>query len=155
MLLSLFFFPGFITRIHNYDPNLLNMNHTLILISIWQIVDCSARVLTEWFIFPRDHDKLWIPTWLRIVFIPFVMIAVYTTWFYYNSVSYLITALVAFTHGYFGTLCMMSGPKRVLPEDSTDAGVLMAFFLQLGIFVGVNLATIVLLIIEGPRALNL
>jgi len=118
-------------------------------------VDCSGRIITRWWIFPENHERLWIPTWLRVIFIPFVIIYVYTDIFRFNALSYIITIFLAFTHGYFSTVCMMSAPKRVPDNQSTNSGILMAFFLQLGIFVGVNLATVLLLIIEGPSALGL
>jgi len=154
MLLSLFLYP-FVIHMRNYDSYLHRTKHALFIIVIWQVMDFFGRLLTRWCIFPKTHDKFWIPTWLRVLFIPFVMIYVYTDCFRFNALAYIITALVAFTHGYFSTLCMVYAPKRVPADQSMNTGILMAFFLQLGIFVGVNLSTVILLIIEGPSVLGL
>jgi len=154
MVISLFLYP-FMTRMRNYDIFLYRTRHTLIIILIWQIADFFGRLLTRWCVYPSTHDRFWIPTWLRVLFIPFVMIYVYTDCFRFNALAYIITALLAFTHGYYSTLCMMFAPKRVPVDQSTNTGIIMAFFLQLGVFVGVNLATVILLVIEGPSALGL
>jgi len=147
-LITLVLFPGFTTRIHNYDHNLIPANHALILISIFQLMDLVGRTIPKWIVFP-SADKLWLPTWLRVIFIPLFMISIYTDWFPHNAISYTVMILFALTNGYISTLLVMSGPNRVSLMDSKTAGTLMSVFLQLGIFLGVNLAMILVVILEG------
>jgi len=152
-LLTLTIFPGFTTKIRNYNPELSIANNNLILISIFPIIDVVGRTLPKWIIFPTSPDKLWIPTWSRVIFIPLFFICIYTDWFPYNEISYIFMVVFALTNGYFSTLCMMAGPMRVpLGESQKLAGSFMGFFLQFGIFLGVHVAIILLLIIEGPNA---
>lgn len=77
---------------------------------------------------------------------------VYGSIFSNNIFPYVFMSIMALTNGYFSTLGMMNGPSRVNPREQQTAGQLMSFMLQFGIFVGVHLAMILLLIIEGPHA---
>jgi len=151
-LLTLTIFPGFTTKIRNYIPSLSSGNNALIIITIFQLVDSVGRTLPKWIIFPKSPDNLRYPCWFRIIFIPLFFISIYTDWFPYNEISYIVMTLFSLTNGYFGTLCMMAGPNRVKISDSKTAGALMAFSLQFGIFLGVNMAIILLVIIQGPSS---
>ncbi|KAL5022672.1 hypothetical protein ScPMuIL_001827 [Solemya velum] len=92
---------------------------------------------------------VWIPVLLRGLFIPFFLmcnfnpasrtIPVIIT----NDYVYIIgSAVMAFTGGYFSSLCMMYGPKQVNPEVAGVAGMLMGFFLVMGITIGVNFSLV-------------
>ncbi|XP_041369044.1 equilibrative nucleoside transporter 1-like [Gigantopelta aegis] len=89
---------------------------------------------------------LWIPVLLRgLIFIPFFLFCNYRpevrTLPVLISNDYVYIAggvLMAFTSGYFSSLAMMYAPKQVEPENAGTAGMMMAFFLVLGIVCGIN-----------------
>jgi len=149
-LISLTFYPGFTLMMKNNDVKSFSKNnYMLVLISIFQLFDFIGRTLPKWVIIPNNPNLLWIPSLLRVVCIPLFIIAIYTDWFPSNYISFLIVAVFAWSNGYFGTLLMMSGPQRVVPRESKNAGILMGCLLQVGVFIGVHLAMILMISIEG------
>jgi equilibrative nucleoside transporter 1/2/3 len=94
---------------------------------------------------PKPGPKyLWIPVFLRLLFIPFFLFCNFNpenrAWpvLIPNDYVYWVGAmLLGFTSGYFSSLCMMFAPKSVKPEDAEMAGMMAAFFLIFGIFSGV------------------
>ncbi|XP_046369024.1 equilibrative nucleoside transporter 1-like [Haliotis rufescens] len=89
---------------------------------------------------------VWIPIVIRgLFFIPFYVLCNFRPEvrtipvLINNDYVYIIgAALMAFTSGYFSSLCMMYAPKQVAPENAGTAGMMMAFFLVLGISCGIN-----------------
>jgi len=153
--MTLFVFPGFTTLVRNYDKaNLSTANFIVILISLFQFWDTVGRTLPKWLQFGSLQRFLPIPIWLRFLFIPLFMISIYTDYFPYNSISYIVMSLFALSNGYFSTLCMMYGPVRVEPSEARIAGTLMGFFLQIGVFSGVHLAMMVMFLVEGNPVQN-
>jgi len=63
--------------------------------------------------------------------------------------------LLAFTNGYCGTLSMMFGPKNVEPHEREHAGIIMSFSLNVGIFIAVHFAFLLLYLIEGNVGFSL
>lgn len=88
----------------------------------------------------------WIPITLRLLFIPFFMFCNFNPTsrnlpvIITNDYVYIVGAIaLAVTSGYFSSLAMMYGPDSVKnPEHKGVAGMMGAFFLVLGIFVGVT-----------------
>lgn len=67
-----------------------------------------------------------------------------------NDFAYWAGGIVlAFTSGYFSSLCMMYAPSNVEPEHQGVAGMMAAFFLICGIFGGVLFSLVMALIIEN------
>ena len=88
---------------------------------------------------------VWIPVALRLFFIPFFMFCNYKVQdrgfpvLINNDYVYIIAGiLMAFTSGYFSSLCMMYAPSTVSAPNQGIAGMMAAFFLILGIVCGVN-----------------
>uniref|UniRef100_A0A0N4ZGL6 Equilibrative nucleoside transporter 1 n=1 Tax=Parastrongyloides trichosuri TaxID=131310 RepID=A0A0N4ZGL6_PARTI len=88
--------------------------------------------------------KLWIPVYLRTLFIPFFFFCNYRpelrTWpvFITNEWIYLLGGIVmSFTSGYLSSLGMMYAPRSVPVSKSSIAGMMSAFFLILGITSGI------------------
>lgn len=106
--------------------------------------------LTSEFIRWPGPKHVWIPILLRgLVLIPVYVLCNYqpigaTRRFpvlIENDIVFIIAGIVmAFTSGYYSSLTMMYGPKQVEPEMAGRAGMMMAFFLVLGITTGVNLS---------------
>ena len=57
-----------------------------------------------------------------------------------DAAAVAIMAVFALTNGYFASLAMMQGPQGVREKDREAAGVMLAFWLQLGILVGSQVA---------------
>nr|XP_027198136.1 equilibrative nucleoside transporter 1-like isoform X2 [Dermatophagoides pteronyssinus] len=95
-------------------------------------------------------DRLWIPIVSRVLFIPFFMLSNYAPdrrkWpvFIQSDLLYLFgSILMAFSSGYYSSLCMMYAPQSAPdPKYAGTAGMMAAASLILGIFTGVNFSTI-------------
>ena len=86
----------------------------------------------------------WLPLmcFLRVAFIPLFMFCnyqprVHTKAYFMNDwIPAVLNLCFSISNGYLGSLCMMFGPKRVLPEHAETAGTIMAFFLTFGLSLG-------------------
>jgi len=87
---------------------------------------------------------VWLPVLLRGLFIPFFMFCNFRPEsrrlpvLFANDYVYIFGGiLMAFTSGYFSSLTMMYAPQNVPPQHQGTAGMMAAFFLIMGIFLGV------------------
>ncbi|KAM8841840.1 equilibrative nucleoside transporter 1-like isoform 1-T2 [Synchiropus picturatus] len=82
----------------------------------------------------------------RVVFVPLFMLCnvqprfQLPIFFHHDGWFILFMVLFAFSNGYLASLCMCFGPKKVLPHEAESAGVIMAFFLTLGLALGAGLS---------------
>jgi len=101
-------------------------------------------------------NLVWIPVVLRVLFIPFFMfcnarpesrmLPVLIT----NEYVYILGGiLLAFTSGYYSSLTMMYAPGCVEPRYQPYAGMMAAFSLITGIFLGVLFASPLTLMIDN------
>uniref|UniRef100_A0A0B7AUL4 Equilibrative nucleoside transporter 1 n=3 Tax=Arion vulgaris TaxID=1028688 RepID=A0A0B7AUL4_9EUPU len=60
----------------------------------------------------------------------------------YDSVFIVSAILFSFTSGYCSSLVMMYAPKCVAPNDSANAGMVMALFLVFGVLCGINFSRV-------------
>jgi len=151
LFITLTLFPGFTTMIRNYDKSLSNENFRTILINVFQVCDFIGRFVPKWILFP-SMKYLWIPVWSRLIYIPLILIPVYSDLFPSNYVAYTVIVLFSLSNGYWTTLAVIYGPMRVDRKHVESASILMGYALQVGVFMGVHLAMILLLIIEGEKA---
>uniref|UniRef100_A0A0K0EIW1 Equilibrative nucleoside transporter 1 n=1 Tax=Strongyloides stercoralis TaxID=6248 RepID=A0A0K0EIW1_STRER len=105
--------------------------------------------------------KLWIPVYLRILFIPFFFFCNYRptlrTWpvLIVNEWIYLFGGIVmSFTSGYLSSLGMMYAPRTVHISKSSIAGMMSAFFLILGITSGIIFTFLVTYVADNLGPLN-
>lgn len=108
--------------------------------------------LTSEFVRWPGPKRVWIPILLRgLVLIPVYVLCNYQPIgadrrfpvLIENDIVFIIAGIVmAFTSGYYSSLTMMYGPKQVEPEMAGRAGMMMAFFLVLGITTGVNFSLV-------------
>lgn len=108
-----------------------------------------GNLTSEWIKWPGPR-RVWIPIVLRaIILIPIYVLCNYQPFgferrfpvYIQSDVVFIIAGIVmAFTSGYYSSLTMMYGPKEVEPSMMGRAGMMMAFFLVLGITSGVNLS---------------
>lgn len=114
-----------------------------------------GNVFPNWITWPGP-DKLWIPVFARLAFIPFFLFCNYNpatrTWpvYFGNDWFYVIGGMfLGLTSGYYSSLAMMYAPRTVSdPDHAPIAGMMAAFFLILGIFLGVNFSLVLSSIIE-------
>ncbi|KAL8613124.1 hypothetical protein ACOMHN_035065 [Nucella lapillus] len=98
---------------------------------------------------------VWLPVLLRSAFIPVYLLCNFRpddrAWpvLIDNDYGYIVAgALMAFTGGYFSSLCMMYAPKKVDAQNAGTAGMMMALFLALGILSGVNASRLLASLIQ-------
>lgn len=115
-----------------------------------------GNVFPMWFKFPRSPRPTIIPVLLRFVFIPFFLLCnfrphnrIYES--YFDDYAYIAGMVIfALTHGYYSSLTMMYSTSGVHPKHTGLAGMMAAFFLVLGIFVGGNCIFFVNTFLVGP-----
>lgn len=90
----------------------------------------------------RHRNKILVVCAFRVVFIPLIFFCniqprVYTGTYFGNDFWPLIFILtLGLTNGYFSTLCMMYGPKRVESRYAEYAGTFMSVSLTVGLAAG-------------------
>lgn len=111
---------------------------------LYNFADWCGRQITAWIQVPGPKSKL-LPTLvlLRTVFLPLFILSNYQPRAHIRTVVFdrdiypvVFTALLGLSNGYLGTLVIVYGPKIVPKELAEAAGVVMTFYLMLGLAVG-------------------
>ncbi|XP_037256271.1 equilibrative nucleoside transporter 3 [Falco rusticolus] len=111
---------------------------------LYNFADWCGRQVTAWIQVPGPKSKL-LPALvlLRTIFLPLFILSNYQPRAHIQAVVFnrdvypvVFTALLGLSNGYLGTLVMVYGPKIVPKELAEAAGVLMTFYLMLGLAVG-------------------
>lgn len=154
---SLVCFPAIQADIRPSDPNLFipsNLYTPITTFLFFNLFATLGNVATEWIRKPGPKYVI-IPILLRILFIPFFMFCnfrpeIRTLPIYIdNDYAYFAGAItMAFTSGYFSSLCMMYAPSLVDPKWAGTAAMISAFFLIFGIVSGVNFTLVIAKIVE-------
>ncbi|KAH9398180.1 Nucleoside transmembrane transporter [Tyrophagus putrescentiae] len=107
-----------------------------------------GNFLPRWFQFPGPNH-LWIAVVLRLLFIPFFLMANFAPatriWpvLINSDVMFVVgQSLLGLTTGYFCSLCMIYAPSSVEAKHSGTAGMMAAASLVMGIFAGVNFSAL-------------
>ncbi|CAN8028595.1 unnamed protein product [Ixodes persulcatus] len=111
-----------------------------------------GSILPTWIRWPGPRF-LWVPVVLRLVFLPIFLLCNYLpkerqlpVWIASDWAYMVAMAVFAWSSGYLSSLAMMYAPRVVRsPQHAPVAGMMAAFCLVLGIFVGGNAAFL------GPR----
>ncbi|XP_052350908.1 equilibrative nucleoside transporter 3 isoform X1 [Oncorhynchus keta] len=111
---------------------------------LYNVADFCGRQATAWLQVPGPTSRV-LPALVlsRTVLVPLLMFCNYqprdhlhTVLFSHDLFPVFFICLLGITNGYLGTLPMIYGPK-VVPRDLAEpAGVVMSFFLTLGLAVG-------------------
>ncbi|XP_070295126.1 equilibrative nucleoside transporter 3, partial [Salvelinus sp. IW2-2015] len=111
---------------------------------LYNVADFCGRQATAWLQVPGPTSRV-LPALVlsRTVLVPLLMFCNYqprdhlhTVLFNHDLFPVFFICLLGITNGYLGTLPMIYGPK-VVPRDLAEpAGVVMSFFLTLGLAVG-------------------
>uniref|UniRef100_A0A8C6K7B5 Solute carrier family 29 member 1 (Augustine blood group) n=1 Tax=Nothobranchius furzeri TaxID=105023 RepID=A0A8C6K7B5_NOTFU len=109
---------------------------------LFNVMDWAGRSLTAICMWP-GKDSLWLPVLvgLRVVFIPLFMLCNVQprhlpVLFAHDAWYIVFMVLFSFSNGYLASLCMCFGPKKVPSHQAETAGIIMAFFLALGLALG-------------------
>ncbi|CAB3410163.1 unnamed protein product [Caenorhabditis bovis] len=101
-------------------------------------------------------NKLWIPVYLRLLYIPFFAMCnflpatrTFPVWFPSTWLYVIVGATMSFGSGYFSGLAMMYAPRSVDPSRAQTAGMMAGFSLILGIVVGLLFTIVVKAIITA------
>ncbi|XP_051838159.1 equilibrative nucleoside transporter 3 [Antechinus flavipes] len=111
---------------------------------LYNVADLCGRQIPAWIQIPGPKSKL-LPTLvlLRTFFVPLFIFCNYQPRLhldkvFFNSDVYpcIFISLVGFSNGYLSTLALIYGP-RIMPKELAEAtGVLMSFYLCLGLALG-------------------
>ncbi|XP_042358430.1 equilibrative nucleoside transporter 3 [Plectropomus leopardus] len=111
---------------------------------LYNLADFCGRQATAWLQVPGPTSRV-LPVLVvcRSVMVPFLMFCNYqprdhlhTVLFAHDAYPVVFNCLLGLTNGYLGTLPMIYGPKVVPRELAEATGVVMSFFLTLGLAVG-------------------
>ncbi|NXS53799.1 S29A3 protein, partial [Brachypteracias leptosomus] len=111
---------------------------------LYNFADWCGRQITAWIQVPGPKSKL-LPVLilLRTIFLPLFILSNYqprahiqTVVFHQDVYPVVFTVLLGLSNGYLGTLVMVYGPKIVPKELAEAVGVVMTFYLMLGLAVG-------------------
>ncbi|XP_006630614.2 equilibrative nucleoside transporter 3 [Lepisosteus oculatus] len=111
---------------------------------LYNAADFCGRQATAWVQVPGPRSRL-LPSLvlLRTALVPLFMFCNYqprdhlqTVFFAQDVYPVVFISLLGLTNGYLGTLPMIYGPKVVRRDLAEAAGVVMSFFLMLGLAIG-------------------
>lgn len=111
---------------------------------LYNVADFCGRQATMWLQVPGPTSRV-LPTLVlcRSVIVPLFMFCnfqprnhVHTVLFTHDAFPVAFNCLLGLSNGYLGTLPMIYGPKVVPRELAEATGVVMSFFLMLGLAVG-------------------
>lgn len=111
---------------------------------LYNVADFSGRQITAWLQVPGP-TSLMLPAMAlsRTVLVPLFMFCNYqprhhmhNVFFAHDIFPILFVCILGLSNGYLGTLPMIYGPKVVPRELAEAAGVVMSFFLTLGLAAG-------------------
>ncbi|KAM6956774.1 equilibrative nucleoside transporter 3 [Aplochiton taeniatus] len=111
---------------------------------LYNVADFSGRQITAWLQIPGPTSRL-LPVLVmsRTIMVPLLMLCnfqprdhLHTVLFNQDVFPVVFICLLGLTNGYLGTLPMIYGPKVVPRELAEATGVVMSFFLTLGLALG-------------------
>lgn len=121
---------------------------------IFNVMAMIGNLLSTWTTWPGKR-RVWILVIIRLAFIPFFLFCNFNPktrhWpvLIENDLVYMVgNVLLGLSSGYLSSLCMMFASSDLKSEEAPKAGMLAAFFLVFGIFVGINSSFLLTWIVE-------
>ncbi|XP_042674836.1 equilibrative nucleoside transporter 3 [Centrocercus urophasianus] len=146
---SIIIFPSLsssIQSVHQTSGNLWATKYFVPLTSflLYNFADWCGRQITTWIQAPGPNSRLLpVLVLLRTIFLPLFILSNYqprahirTVLFNRDIYPVVFTTLLGLSNGYLGTLALIYGPKIVSKELAEAAGVVMSFYLVLGLAMG-------------------
>lgn len=152
---TLALFPSILADIkqsqENFDKRYFTSFACFFIFNIYALV---GNLISGWTTWPGKH-KLWIFVLARFLFVPFFLFCNFHPasrhWpvLINNDIIFITgNVLFAVTSGYLSSLCMMFASSNLQPDEAPKAGMLAAFFLVLGIFLGIHSSFFLAWIVE-------
>lgn len=146
--LTLCIFPSVIANIKQSKTNSLGLSEKyfgpvtcFLLFNVFATIGNLLSDYTQW----PGRKHVWILVVLRFAFIPFFLLCNFNPtsrhWpvYIHSDLAYVLgNVLFSLSAGYISSLCMMFSSQTLTGEEAQKAGMIAAFFLVFGIFVGVN-----------------
>lgn len=138
-------------QVQRFGPKFYTPFACFFLFNVFAMIGNLLPALTTW----PGKNRVWLVVLARFAFIPFFLfcnfrpetrkwpIIFHTSWVFMAG-----NILFALTSGYLSSICMMFASNNLPPEEARKAGMLAAFFLVFGIFVGVSSSSILALLVE-------
>lgn len=126
-------FPGVTVQIPS--NNGLSDWLPILLITLFNVGDTVGRSSPGWFILFSEKTMPFAVA-ARAIFIPLFVFCVKPRLISNDAFPIVVMAVMSFTNGYLGSLCMMFAPEKVNQHEREKAGTIMTFFLLLGITTG-------------------
>ncbi|KFQ31978.1 Equilibrative nucleoside transporter 3, partial [Mesitornis unicolor] len=147
--ISIIIFPSLSSNIESmskYSGSLWSTKYFAPLTSflLYNFADWCGRQITAWIQVPGPKSKLLpVLVLLRTIFLPLFILSNYQPRAHIQMVVFnrdiypvVFTLLLGLSNGYLGTLVIIYGPKIVPKELAEATGVVMTFYLMLGLAVG-------------------
>lgn len=134
-----------------FDPKYFTAVCCFLAFNLFALV---GNLISGWTTWP-GKDRVWILVAARVLFVPFFLFCNFNKasrkWpvLIENDIIYTLgNVLMALTSGYLSSLCMMFASSGLSQDEAPKAGMLAAFFLVFGIFMGINSSFILTWIVE-------
>lgn len=121
---------------------------------IFNVFAMIGNLISGWTTWP-GKQHVWIPVVARLIFVPFFLFCNFNPqarhWPVLISNDWIFivgNVLFAASSGYLSSLCMMFASSGLSADEAPKAGMLAAFFLVFGIFLGVNSSFFLTWIVE-------
>lgn len=153
--LTLALFPAVLAdvkQVHNlFDSKYFSSFACFLIFNLFAMI---GNLISSWTLWP-GKDRVWLLVVARFLFIPFFLFCNFNPktrhWpvLIQSDIVFIIgNVLMALSSGYLSSLCMMFASSGLEPDEAPKAGMLAAFFLVLGIFVGINSSFLLTWIVE-------
>lgn len=121
---------------------------------IFNVFAMIGNLVSGWTTWP-GKNRVWIVVVARLIFVPFFLFCKFNPktrhWpvLIENDIAYMVgNILMALSSGYLSSLCMMFASSGLKSDEAPKAGMLAAFFLVFGIFLGVNSSFLLTWVVE-------
>merc|ERR1712146_205522 len=148
-------FPGIVTKVPAREGGEdWKFWYPILLLSLFMVFDWAGRSAPSYWR-PIPERWLWFAALARFAFFPLFAFCIKPLYFTSDWIPCMLVVVMAYTNGAWGTESMMVGPTQVEPYEREVAGVMMSFMLNLGIFLGVHMAVLMLYLEIGSIGFNL
>jgi len=152
---TLSLFPGIVTKVPAREGGEdWKFWYPILLLSLFMVFDWAGRSAPSYWR-PIPERWLWFAALARFAFFPLFAFCIKPLYFTSDWIPCMLVVVMAYTNGAWGTESMMVGPTQVEPYEREVAGVMMSFMLNLGIFLGVHMAVLMLYLETGSTGFNL
>lgn len=133
-VVTLCIFPGFITE--DVHSTVLNDWYPILLIASFNVFDLVGKCLTSLYLVQNAKVVIG-ASYARLLFLLLYYGFLHGPKFFGTEIPVtIITCLLGLTNGYFTSVLMILGTKRVQLQHSETAGIILVLFLTIGLATG-------------------